>query len=87
MEVRKPNEAKREGFIIVNRYDKRETCRKFLEDYFDLNNNKMEQKKFTNLLKVFAGIKGWKFIQKKSGVDKTFILSSMSDFQGEGRLI
>ena len=68
-------------------HDKRETYRNFLENYPDFNNNKMEQKKFTSWLKIFARIKGWKFIQRRSGTDRMFILNSVLDIQGEGDLI
>ncbi len=68
-------------------YDKREAYRKFLENYPDFTNNKMEQKKFTNWLKVFARVKGWKFIQKRSGTDRKFILKSSLDLQPEGNII
>ena len=68
-------------------YDKRETYRKFIEEYPDINNAKMEQRRFTNWLKIFARIKGWQFKQKKSGSDRTFILSSVPDIQSQGELI
>ena len=94
LEVKKLIESTSEEFLEFAEdlvkdtwYDKRETYRKFLEDYPDLNNNKMEQKKFTNWLKVFARVKGWKFFQKKSGADRTFVLSSIPDIKTDGEII
>ncbi len=68
-------------------YDKRETYRKFIEEYPELNNDKMHQKKFTDWLKIFARIKGLKFIQRKSGPERSFILSKRVEMQGEGDFI
>ena len=94
LEVKKLIESTSEEFLefaedLANDtwYDKREIYRNFLENYPDFNNSKMEQKRFTSWLKIFARIKGWKFIQKRSGTDRTFILKSSLEFQGEGDII
>ncbi len=65
-------------------YDKRETYRKFLETYPDFTNNKMEQRKFTSWLKVFAKVKGWSFFQRRTVNERLFIFRSESEVQKEG---
>ncbi len=76
-----------EALVLGQWYDKREIYRKFLEEYPGFNNRQMEQKKFTGWLKDFARIKGLKFIQKRSGSLRTFILRNMLDSQLERKMI
>ena len=94
LEVKKLIESTSEEFLEFAEdllkdtwYDKRETYRKFIEEYPDFNNSKMEQKKFTNWVKIFARIKNLKYFQKRTASqERLFILRNDLDMQNEGEL-
>lgn len=58
-------------------YDKKEQHQKFIEIYPDYS--KLHQKTFTGWIKTYAKLKNYKYVDKKSGSYRGFILSKIED--------
>ena len=60
---------------------------RFIEEYPDFNSNKMEQRKFTSWLKIFARIKGWKFFRRERRTEDHLFSQVHPNSEGEGMII
>jgi hypothetical protein len=62
---------------LENHYEKKEQFQKFI----DLNPNlkTMHQKTFSRWLKIFAKLKNFKYVEKKSGAKRYFVLSNKTN--------
>lgn len=66
-----------EDIEIGTKIDKKELHQKFLEIYPDFK--KLQQKTFTGWIKTYAKLKNFKYEDKKSGSERSFILSKIED--------
>jgi len=58
-------------------YNKKDIYDNFIQTYPDYKNQLLQQKKFMNWIKVYAKLKSYRYTQKRSGTDRTFILKSI----------
>lgn len=65
-----------EDLEMDKKYDSKELFNEFLDVYPE-QRTKLMQKTFTLWVKTFANIKGYKYIPKKSGRERGFILSNL----------
>ena len=84
-----------ENIELDKKYDSKELFNEFLDIYPE-HKTKLMQKTFTVWVKTLANIKGYKYIPKKSGKERGFILSKREsgrkdegkeDSEGEGEII
>ena len=84
-----------ENIELDKKYDNKELFNEFLDVYPEYK-TKLMQKTFTVWVKTLANIKGYKYIPKKSGKERGFILSKREngrkdegkeDSEGEGEII
>ena len=58
-------------------YNKKDIYDNFIQTYPDYKNQLLQQKKFMNWIKFYAKLKSYRYTQKRSGTDRTFILKSI----------
>ena len=68
-------------------YRNKEAYNKFLRIYPDYNSKNVKQKNFTSWLKIFAKLRGYRLLQKRSGTDRAFMLENILEGAADADIV